>query len=71
MKQSMGYGPMNVGDNCPKTPTGEAEGMHGTVMNPGPEDVSFTRRTAAKFKTGWREPVPRTPTGTGGGESKP
>ena len=71
MKQSQGYGPMSVGENCPKTPMNDAEGMHGSAMNPGPDDASFTRRTPSKFKTGWREPVPRTSKGMGGGESMP
>ena len=58
MKESLGYGPMNVGENLPKTPKGMAEGEHGSTMNPGPDGAMFTKRTASKFKTGWREMVP-------------
>jgi hypothetical protein len=71
MKQSMGYGPMNVGEGLPKTPRGMDESSEGTVMNPGDTAGVFSKRTAGKFKSFRREPVPRTPIGRGGGESKP
>jgi hypothetical protein len=52
---------MTVGENLPKTPsTGDEEGKYGVAMNPG--DVKapngFSPRTAAKFRSFKREPLP-------------
>jgi hypothetical protein len=71
MKEYSQCGPITVGANCPTTPKAMDESSEGTVMNPGNTKGTFTSRTASKFKSFKREPVPKTPMGSGGGESMP